>query len=238
MGEIFQHRDCGKMISRFFICLLVLSVSFASTCFVGYAALPQVCIEAEKHKNIKIRKNLYTQCIVSGQLSDYNSSIFYAKRGIINEYLHEYDLAIRDYSRSIERNPQLYGAYIRRGVIYHNLGEFQKAIQDFEKAIELRPNNKQAFNNLAWLLATCKDIQYRDGQRALELIETAMQLSSVDDHQILDTLGAVYAELGQFDKARDVQSRAIKIAEEKGETELSIILREALADYEKNRKHH
>jgi hypothetical protein len=48
----------------------------------------------------------------------------------------------------------------------------------------------------------------------------------------------VYAELGQFDKAIDIQSKAIKISEERGEKETSNKLREVLSDYEQNRKHY
>lgn len=226
------------MITRFVICLFILSVFFFSNCFIGWAALPQVCIDAERYTNLKIKKNLYTQCIQSGKLSANESSIIYAKRGVIYEHLKENELAIRDYDRSIQQNPKFYDAYIRRGIIYNNLGDFKQAIQDFEKAIELRPNNRKAYNNLAWLLATCEDPQYRDGERALKLIQTALRLSKIDDFYMLDTLAAVYAELGQFDKAIDAQSKAIKLSEERGEKNLSNKFREVLSDYEMNRKHY
>jgi tetratricopeptide (TPR) repeat protein len=146
------------MITRLVISLFILSVFFFNNCFVSWAALPQVCIDAERHINLKVKKNLYTQCIHSGKLSDYESSMFYTNRGITYEHLKENKLAIRDYDR------------------------------------------------------------------ALKLIQTAMQLSNVDDSHILDTLAAVYAKLGQFDKAIDAQSKAIKISEERGGRKSLIIL--------------
>ena len=224
------------MIARLIINLFILSVFLLSHCFVAWAEMPQVCIDAERQINQRIKINLFIQCIQSGKLSDNEYSITYAKRGIVYEHLGEKKLAIQDYNRAIQRNSTYIYAYIRRGDLYCDLGEFKQAIQDYEKAIELRPNNRKAYNNLAWLLVTCEDQRYRDGERALKLIQTAVQLSNGDDPEILDTLAAVYAEFGQFGKAIETQSKALKISEERGEEELSNKLREVLSDYKLNRK--
>lgn len=223
---------------RLFIMLLIMSVFFFSNLMVSLAAVPQACMDADNHINLRAKKNLYTKCIYSGKLSENESSIYYTKRGIAYEYLGESKLAIKDYDSAILTNSKYYDAYIQRGIIYFKLDDFKHAIKDFEKALELRPNYSKAYNNLAWVLATSRDPQHRDGERALKLIETALQLSKIDNFRILDTLAAVYAEMGQFDKAIDAQLKSIKIAEEIGEEDAVIKLRDALSDYKRNRTHY
>ena len=56
-------------------------------------------------------------------------------------------LKIEYYSKAIEIDPKLAGAYTNRGVAYKNLGEYQKAIDDYSKAIEIDPKLASAYNN-------------------------------------------------------------------------------------------
>ena len=58
-----------------------------------------------------------------------------------------------------------------------------------------------AQNDLAWLLATCPDNSVRNGQKAVELAQQAVQLSNGRSPEILDTLAAAYAEAGRFHEA-------------------------------------
>ena len=226
------------MILRFFICLFILLLFFFSTCFVGLAKYPQVCLDSLRPIDPKIQINLITQCIYTGKFSLKETSDLYTRRGNIYKHLEEYKLAIRDYDRAIQTSSKSYGAYINRGKANYILGNYNQAIQDNEKAIELRPNYRIAYYNLAWVLATSEDPQYRDGEKALKVIQIARKLSTFDDYRILDTLAAAYAELGQFDKAIDAVSKAIKQLEGRGDEELSNAFKEVLSDYKLSRKHY
>ena len=70
-------------------------------------------------------------------------------------------------------------------------------------------------NNLAWLLATCPNPDLRDGQRAMQLAQRACELTEWKEHNLLDTLAAAYAQLGEFDRAIDYQTKAIELAPKK-----------------------
>ena len=50
------------------------------------------------------------------------------------------DLAIQDYTKVIQLEPNFTNAYYNRGVAYSNKGELDLAIQDYTKAIELVPD--------------------------------------------------------------------------------------------------
>ncbi len=69
-------------------------------------------------------------------------------------------------------------------------------------------NSSVAWNNIAWVLATCPDDSFIDAKRALKIMQDhgneSNQLSGV-----MDTLAAVYAQLGDFTKAVSLQETAI-----------------------------
>ncbi len=69
-----------------------------------------------------------------------------------------------------------------------------------------------AFNNSAWLRATCPDPRYRDARAAIAEAARACDLSAGKQWQCLATLAAAYAEKGDFKKAMKIQGMAIDLA--------------------------
>jgi len=51
--------------------------------------------------------------------------------------LQKYELALSDYNKAIDINPNLAEAYNNRGVVYALTRDFPKALADAEKASEL-----------------------------------------------------------------------------------------------------
>ena len=90
------------------------------------------------------------------------------------------------------------------------MGLIDKAIVSYIKGTELTPYNAEGYNDFAWLLATCPDDKYRNGKKAVELAQKAMELMP-NVTAIYDTLAAAYAEEGQFKKAVDFQQKAIDL---------------------------
>ena len=66
-----------------------------------------------------------------------------------------------------------------------------------------------AWNDLAWILATAVNPTARDGVRAVAIAEKAVAASQRKNAATLDTLAAAYAEAGQFTNAVNVQKEAI-----------------------------
>ena len=90
-------------------------------------------------------------------------------------------------------------------------GHFEEAIVQYDKAYFASPDSIDVQNNLAWLLATCPDGGLRDATRAIKLAGQAAQSTRYADPSMLDTLAAAYAESGAFDKAIDIQRKAIAL---------------------------
>ena len=66
-------------------------------------------------------------------------------------------------------------------------------------------------NNLAWVLATSTFDELRDGERAIELATTAAELTDFKKAFIISTLASGYAEVGEFEKAREWSNKAIEV---------------------------
>ena len=56
-------------------------------------------------------------------------------------------MAIEDYTRAIELDPEDAGFYINRGIAYGASGNLSPAIRDLDEAIRLRPEDAIAYYN-------------------------------------------------------------------------------------------
>jgi tetratricopeptide (TPR) repeat protein len=128
-----------------------------------------------------------------------------------------YDKAINDYTQILNIDDGNAQAIYDRGVMFHELGEFRRAIDDYARAVELKLDYMEAYNNYAWILATCVGADYRDGKKAVALASKAVELRKNTD--ILDTLAAAYAEAGNFKEAIRIQEKFINTQKSKLESE-------------------
>lgn len=78
-------------------------------------------------------------------IKDHPKSAFgYFFKGIAMDELGEYELAIVNYSKSIEYEPNNTEIFQNRGLAYYHNKDYDNAISDYKKALELNPNNKLA----------------------------------------------------------------------------------------------
>ena len=146
-------------------------------------------------------------------LQSENPKLFFG-RGIALSALGKTSKAVEDFTRVVELAPNFFPVFNRRGTNYETLGKFNLAAEDFHRAIALNGQDAQAYNNLAWLQATCPDPEFRNGKQALANANKAASLFANDNFFVLDTLAAAYAEAAQYEKAVEWQLKAIEHAPE------------------------
>lgn len=96
--------------------------------------------------------------------------------------------------------------------VYTRLKEYPQTIDEYKRALKLSPNSALAHNNLAWLYATCDDLQYRDPKGALQHALAAVQLSGWKQPAFIDTLAAALFAGGKSKLAAETESKALQLA--------------------------
>jgi serine/threonine protein kinase/tetratricopeptide (TPR) repeat protein len=86
--------------------------------------------------------------------------------------------------------------------------EYRQARDGYRAVLELAPNRAPSLNNLAWLLATCPDPQFRDPGRALDLARKATELAPQYGY-LWNTRGVAHYRAGEWEAARAALEKSI-----------------------------
>ena len=124
--------------------------------------------------------------------------------------------AIKEFNEAVrlsENNPWVRDS-VRgsRDIAWLDLERYDNAIDDLEKGIESSPRQFGFYAVLAWTRATCPVARYRDGSKAVEHASKAMDLNRRPNSDLTAILAAAYAESGDFDRAVEMQKKAIDLA--------------------------
>jgi len=145
----------------------------------------------------------------------------YSTRAGINMRKGLYRQALVDVNTALTLKPENVDYLHNRAVVLTSLERYGEAIEDYERAISLDPKGGGTYNNLAWLLATAKDPQYRDCQKAISYTRKALKIGKTGSW--MDTLAAAYAECGEFEKAVSTEKEAYRLSSPKNDNFLKRI---------------
>jgi len=142
--------------------------------------------------------------------------------------------AIAYWQSRLKNNPLDVDAHNNLGVVLIQSGDPSGAIAEWETSLAIKPNDGNAENNLAWILATYPEETLRNGTRAVKLAKQASMLPGGQDPIVLRTLAAAYAEAGEFSKANETASEALKSAAARKNSSLVETLQSEIALYRAN----
>jgi len=155
----------------------------------------------------------------------------YYNRGNILFAEGRIDDAIADWEKTLQIQPNDADAHTCLGNALLRRGSVKEAVAQYENAIALAPEDPHSRINIAWVLATAPDASIRDGIKAVEFAQQAMELSGGKDPQFLRTLAAAYAESGRFSEAITTAKQGIMIATMQGKSGLAHVLDEDVGLY-------
>ncbi len=113
----------------------------------------------------------------------------------------------------------------------YKTGDSVSAVKEFRRVIVSQPDQAEALNNLAWILATSPENGVRDGGEAVRCAERACHLTAFKRTEMVSTLAAAYAEAGRFPEAVRAAETAGKLAADTGEIHMVDINNQLLRLY-------
>jgi tetratricopeptide (TPR) repeat protein len=146
--------------------------------------------------------------------------------------------AVQVATQAVAVKPESAPAHHSLGLILSRAGRGQESIAALREAVRLAPEWPEALNNLAWALATSPDATLRDGREAVTLAERACTLTDYKLANVLDTLGAAYAETGRFADASRTAAMAVERASALGQQELVEQIARRRDAYDARRPYH
>jgi Flp pilus assembly protein TadD len=129
-------------------------------------------------------------------------------------------------------------ARVQLATLLYQTAQFREAAAEYRQALAAKPNQLEALNKLAWLLATCPDNTVREGTEAVRVAERGCRLTEYKQAQMVGALGAAYAEAGRFTEAVAAAQRAIELARAEGDAQFAAINEQLLRLYRTGRAYH
>ena len=119
-------------------------------------------------------------------------------------------------NEAVRLDPAGAGRLRMRARVWFEKQDFDRALSDLNTALRLEPNDLEAQQGRAWILATCPDPKIRNGQQAVVAATTACELTQWKAAHALTTLAAAYSETGNFAVAAQWQEKALGLVAANG----------------------
>jgi len=145
------------------------------------------------------------------------------------------DQALPELMATVSLDPRFPSGEATLAGDYGVLGRNSEALEHWRKALVLTPKNATVYIGAARILSSANDDSLRNGTEAIALATQANNLTSGTDPSVLDTLGAAYAEAGQFPQALDSARRALGLAVAKGDNSMANAIRYRISLYEQSK---
>ncbi|MDP8298428.1 MAG: tetratricopeptide repeat protein [Candidatus Tantalella remota] len=157
----------------------------------------------------------------------------YVNLGISYQQTGEIDKAISSYKKAIEQDPSYPDAYNNLGVLYGMRGRNEESLKLFMNVVEIDPDNANAYVNIAHIfnsrgnfigaLSAMKkaaslepankpvyDALFKQYQDIISQYKEKLR-TEPENTAVLFTLGTIYHESGEYDKALETYQRILKI---------------------------
>lgn len=152
----------------------------------------------------------------------------YARQGDLDE-------AEKWYAKAAAADPDNVDVITGQAMLDLKQGRVDSAIKGFNRALVMKPNQSLVAVFLSRIYSMQPEDEYRNGQKALELAKQACAATQERNALALDTMAAAYAELRDFDHAREYARKASQRALHDNELDLAKAIERRYERYLTNR---
>ncbi len=169
---IYQHRLYLPMFGAAVLIAWLFGMMFMHRrpSAVGLAALAVLFLSASSYERNQVYLDPLAMWIdvVAKSPNDYRA---HYNRGVEYERIGDVEAALRDYSRSLEINPDYTLSRNCRGVLYTSMREFSRAHEDFAHIIRTASKNPAAYSNRGILYVEQGrfELAFEDFSKSLEI---------------------------------------------------------------------
>jgi Tfp pilus assembly protein PilF len=162
---------------------------------------------------------------------DGTSALSHASLGAALVGQHKFEEAIGPLERALAIDPDYVDAHYNLGLSYAALGRDGLALPHLARALRANPDSPALLNEYARILGTSDDPSIADRPKAVELATRAVQVTSGQDVNSLNSLAAALAGVGDFAKAVATEQAAVVLARAQGRSAEAAQLEQRVAMY-------
>lgn len=182
------------------------------------------------HRNQPQAAAVHLRVVRDANPEDWQARYLLAQQLLRSARPQERDEAAKELAYLVEANPDDENALLDYAKLLWETKQYGEALARLSQSQARFPQRGQTAITLAYLLATCPQLERRDGATALQLARLAYQATGAVAHGVV--IGLALAELGRCGEAAEWQRRMIAAAERDKNTELAHKLKADLQRYE------
>lgn len=159
----------------------------------------------------------------------YRDVDFYRLKANVYEKKNSFEKALETLGKGLEENPESEELLVNKAFVLEKSGNFEEAEKVLKRILEINPKNSTALNFLAYFYAD-RNI---DIEKALKLVNRALK-TEPGNPAYLDTKAWTLYRMGKYEKAKNIQERALELAPEEKELQEHMEAIQDALDTEKN----
>ena len=178
------------------IFVILLSISFIASCYLKNQSEVNADYLMPEQKFKDVTKKDITDFMFSVKARNGQAESNY-KLGLYFQERKRHNLAIEEFEKAVEQQPDMARAYNAMGLSNDKLGKPSQALHCFQLAIKLDPQMDSAYNNLgySYLLEDDLDAASATFQKAIALID--------QNKRYRNNLGLAYVMKVDYDQAKE-----------------------------------